>query len=399
MRTHSHDRLTRILRLLTPAVAAALLLAALPDAQAGGRRGQRARAGKAQAQGPGHRGPGRRGPGRRGPEQRGPEQRGPEQRGHRGQRRPEQAGQHAGRQGQPRGQHGRRQGRPPVRASLARTHILLVVARASIRNGGSGQRRFAAAALQQRAAGVALRRKAPRAALYLTRKARETAREIIRANRAGEPAEAADRPGEFDAADGAGIASFLDAARKRRRNPRMDRSLGKSGTLLSVAARAGKKGGRGSAALRRAAVLQRAARTAGQRGQWKVALHLTGKSRKSAREALAANGVAEPASTADEKGEFVEASSADASSYVEEADAEVPAEVDEAVAESVDEAPVEDASKSSVDETAAEVDFESYEYQLEADASASATAEDTATAGETATAEEPDPAATETEAP
>jgi hypothetical protein len=274
--------------------------------------------------------------------------------------------------------------------------VLLVAARASIRRGGSGRGRFAAAALHQRAAGIALRRKAPRAALYLTRRAREAARTIIRTNRAGEPRGAADRPGEFNAADGGSVAQYLDAARKRRRDPRMDRSLGRSGTLLGAAARAGKRGGRGSAALRRAAVLQRAARAAGQRGQWKVALHLTGQSRKSSREALAANGVAEPASTADETGEFSEASTADAATYVAEAEAEVPEQVDEEVVEKVEEEPAADAATSSVDKAEAEVDFESYEYQLEADAS-SATASETKPDADTE--EKPDPAASETEAP
>jgi hypothetical protein len=173
----------------------------------------------------------------------------------------------------------------------------------------------------------------------------------------------------------------------------MDRSLGKSGALLSVAARAGKRGGRGSAALRRATVLQSAARRAGQRGQWKVALHLTGRSRKSAREALAANGVAEPAGTADETGEFKEASTEDATTYVEEAEATVPEQVDEQVVEKVEETPSEDAAASNVDEAAAEVDFESYEYQLEADASASGSETKPETEAE------PDPAASETEAP
>ena len=403
MTTHTHG-LTPFLRLLAPAAAACLLLASLPDAQAGGgRRGQRA--GQAQAQ----RGNGQRG--QRGHAQRGPGERGPGQRGHhanpgegQGERGGQRAG-HSGRDGRDgrdgRGGHagngvrnGARQG-GRVRASLARTHVLLVAARASIRRGGSGRGRFAAAALHQRAAGIALRRKAPRAALYLTGQARETAREILRHNRAGEPRGAADRPGELDAADGSGAAQYLDAARKRVRNPRMARSLGRSGNLLVVAARAGKKGGRGSAALRRAAVLQRAARAAGQRGQWKVALHLTGKSRKSSREALAASGVAEPADTADETGEFKEASTEDASTYVEEAEATVPDQVDEEVVEKVEEEPAEDAAASNVDEAAADVDFESYEYQLEADVSASGSE----TKPESDTEAEPDPAASETEAP
>ena len=174
----------------------------------------------------------------------------------------------------------------------------------------------------------------------------------------------------------------------------MVRSLGKSGSLLGAAARAGKRGGRGSAALRRATVLQRAARAAGQRGEWKVALHLTGRSRKSAREALAANGVAEPAETADETGEFNEASTEDASTYVEEAEAAVPEKVNEEVVEKVEEAPAEDAAAKDVDEAAADVDFESYEYQLEADASASGSE----TRTETDTEAEPDPAASEADA-
>jgi hypothetical protein len=395
MRTDTH-RPIRILRFLAPAAAACLLLASLP-AQAGGRRGQRA--GHAQAGrggGPGgQRGHAQRGPGQRGPGERVHRERGDRgDRGHAGKGQPELAGQRGGRSGHDgRAGRGARHGQPRIRASLARTHVLLVAARASIRDGGRGRRLFASAALHQRAAGIALRRKAPRAALHLTRQAREAARAIIRANRGGEPRQAADRPGEFDAADGARVAGYIDAARKHRRDPRMDRSLGKSGALLSVAARAGKRGGRGSAALRRATVLQSAARRAGQRGQWKVALHLTGRSRKSAREALAANGVAEPAGTADETGEFKEASTEDATTYVEEAEATVPEQVDEQVVEKVEETPSEDAAASNVDEAAAEVDFESYEYQLEADASASGSETKPETEAE------PDPAASETEAP
>jgi hypothetical protein len=361
MKTHSDVHATRILRrLLMPAVLAGLaglLLAPLPDAHAGGRRGQRARGAEA----------------RRGQ---------PEVRDHRAGRngqRAGRAGERAGRAGERAGRAGQRDGQPsqrgnarggrraqPLRASLARTHILLKIARASIKKSGSGKDRFKAAALQQRAAGIALRQKAPAAALYLTREARETAREIIRQNGASEPTQAADRPGEFKRADGAGADSFIERARKQKRNPKMGRSLGKSGRLLLLAVRAGKKGGKGGAAVRRAAVLQRAARAARLRGQWKVSLHLTGQSRKSAREALAANGVAEPATTADEAGEFTEATPEEASTYVEEAEAAVPTEIDETAVESAEssEEPAAEATPD-VDETAAEVDFEGYEYEEE----------------------------------
>jgi hypothetical protein len=82
---------------------------------------------------------------------------------------------------------GRRAGDVLTRASLARTHILLRVARATVKKSGSGRARLRVAALNQHAAGIALRQDMPRIALYLTRAAREMAREIIAKNRASEP--------------------------------------------------------------------------------------------------------------------------------------------------------------------------------------------------------------------
>jgi hypothetical protein len=279
------------------------------------------------------------------------------------------------------GQRGqKRVGDVRTRASLARTHILLKVARASIKRGGQGRDRFRLAALEQRAAGIALRHDAPKVALHLTRLAREQAREIIAKNRASAPAKAADQPGEFDAADAQGAERFVEQARKQKRSPKAGKSLGRSGGLLIIATRATRKGGKGKDSVRRAAVYQRAARAAGQRGEWKTALHLTGKSRKSAREALGANGVAAPAETADQPGEFDEAVDTGAAEYVEAANAAVPAEVDEQVIASWESEATDDLVPPTADlEIQADVDFDTYEYELDTAATGTATVGATAT--------------------
>jgi len=328
--------ITYRLGILTPLAVAGLLLAQAPAAFAergdgpGGERGAHPRAGQRQAE------PQRRNGG-------------------------------AG-TGKPSGRKTRQGGRVGdvlTRASLARTHILLRVARATVKRSGSGRARFRAAALRQRAAGIALRRDMPRTALHLTRAARAIARDIIAGNQASEPAETADKPGEFDTTDGSGAERFIDAAKKQRKDPRISLSIGRSGTLLVAAVRTSKRGGKGGRSARQAAVYQRAARAASQKGEWKTALHLTGKSRESAREALAANGEEAPAGTSDETGEFAEASAAGGDAYLEAADASVPAEVDEQVIESWDAEASDDLDPTTGVEAAADVEFDTYEYDLE----------------------------------
>ncbi len=244
--------------------------------------------------------------------------------------------------------------------SLIRTHIVLKVARAAVKRGGAGRDRLKVAALHQRAAGIALKRGAPQVALFLTREARERARAVIALNRGREPASAADKPGEFDGATQTGAGQFLGEARKMEPSKRVHRTVGRSQGLLGHAARAAKKNGKGKQAVRRAAVYQRAAITARRRGDERVALDLTARSRNSAREALTVNGAEAPADTADVSGEFEGASAEGGEAYVAAAEQSVPAEVDEQVVATLDEPAGE--SPEAAEEG---IDFAAYDYEVE----------------------------------
>ncbi len=283
-----------------------------------------------------------------------------------------------GDRGAPRGQHGHgaQKGTPramgPVKCvrnapsprqcgSLIRTHIVLKVARAAVKRGGAGRDRLKVAALHQRAAGIALVRGAPRVALFLTREARARARAVIALNRGREPASAADQPGEFEGASQTGAGQFLAAARKMEPSKKVHRTIGRSQGLLGHAARAASKNGKGKQAVRRAAVYQGAAITARRRGDEKVALDLTARSRNSAREALSANGTAAPAGSMDETGEFDGATSEGGEAYVAAADQTVPAEVDDQVVATLDD-PAGDDPEAQTEEV---LDFEAYDYEID----------------------------------
>jgi hypothetical protein len=383
----------RSIRRLVAAVAIASLALLAPAAasagkggRGGGRAGKGARAGRDQ----GRNHPGQSMAGRGGPE-RGGRGQGAGQGQGRGQGQGEGRGQGRGAgQGQGRGQgEGRGQGasraNPRVRASLVRTHIALVVARAAVKRGGTGRDRFRVAALHQRAAGLAAKRGAPRVALHLTRKARALARQVIALNRANMPARAAEQPGEFNGASPQGASRFLSQARKGGPRKQVHRTLGRSQNLLGHAARSARRGGKGRTQLRRAAVYQRAARAARQRGDGKAALHLTLRSRKSAREALVANGSAVPPDSGDQAGEFDGASAEGTEEYVAAADSTVTAEVDEQEIASWDEQPTDDLGGEATADADAELDVETYEYELDAEvATESEAATEAATDGEAA---------------
>jgi hypothetical protein len=298
--------------------------------------------------------------------------------GDRGRNGQAQGAAHKGDRGAQRGQHGAQQEghgtsrqmgpikclrnapSPPQCGSLIRTHIVLKVARAAVKRGGAGRDRLKVAALHQRAAGIALKRGAPRVALFLTREARERARAVIALNRGREPASAADLAGEFDGASQAGAGQFLNAARKMGPSKKVQNTVGRSQGLLGHAARAARKNGKGKQAVRRAAVYQRAAITARRRGDERVALDLTARSRNSAREALTVNGAAAPADTADVAGEFEGATAEGGDEYVAAAEQSVPAEVDEQVVATLDEPASE--SPEAPEEA---VDFAAYDYEVD----------------------------------
>ena len=244
--------------------------------------------------------------------------------------------------------------------SLIRTHIVLKVARAAVKRGGAGRDRLKVAALHQRAAGIALKRGAPKVALFLTREARERARAVIALNRSREPASAADQPGEFEGASQTGAAQFLAEARKVEPSKKVHRTIGRSQGLLGHAARAARKNGKGKQAVRRAAVYQRAAITARRRGDERVALDLTARSRNSAREALTVSGAAAPAESADLTGEFDGASAEGGDEYVAAAEQTVPAEIDEQVVATLDDPASENPE---VQEEA--LDFAAYDYEVD----------------------------------
>lgn len=269
-----------------------------------------------------------------------------------------------------------------------------------MKRGGTGRDRFRVAALHQRAAGLALKRGAPRVALHLTRKARDIGRRVIALNRVAAPARAADRPGEFDGASAQGARRFLSMVRRNGSRTQLYRTLDRSQDLLGHAARSARRGGKGKLALRRAAVYQRAARAARQRGDGRAALHLTARARLSAREAIAANGSSAPPDSGDQAGEFDGASAEGTEEYVAAADSNLPSEVNEQEIASWDQQATDDLGGDTAAENDESLDVETYEYEVDGeadpatdgeadgDAAASGSETDTAeTASETTTTE------------
>jgi len=235
--------------------------------------------------------------------------------------------------------------------SIKRTRLVLRAALRSVKKNEGDKGQLAGALLHQRAAVIALKKDHPRAALWLTRKARVQARDIIRENRAEMPAGGRDHIGEFVRADAREAPRFIELARrlaKREISPEVKEAIGKTRALVVEAAKAAKTGGKEKAQLRKAMVQQKAARKAAKRGKDKVALHLTGQARETARAVLEANGGATETTldnaelaTADATGseEFTAAAESTVATDIEPADVEDAAddEIDEEIDADVDE--------------------------------------------------------------
>ena len=240
--------------------------------------------------------------------------------------------------------------------SIKRTRLVLRAALRSVKKHEDGKGQLAGAVLHQRAAVIALKKDRPRAALWLTRQAREKAREIIRENKGEMPAGGGNQPGEFLRAEQREAPRFLELARqkgKKEMSPEVKVAIGKTRELVLEAAKAVKSGGKEKDQLRKAIVQQKAARKAAKRGKDKVALHLTGQARETARAVIAANG----GST--ETGNDAELATADATGSEEfTADAEA------TVATDIDAADAEDAADDELDdEVDAAVDDEDEELE------------------------------------
>ena len=248
--------------------------------------------------------------------------------------------------------------------SIKRTRMVLRAALRSVKKHEDGKGRLAGAVLHQRAAVIALKKDRPRAALWLTRQAREMARDIIRENKAEMPAGGGNQPGEFVRADQREAPRFLELARqkgKKEMSPEVKVAIGKTRELVLEAAKAVKSGGgKQKDQLRKAIVQQKAARKAGKRGKDQVALHLTGQAREAARAVIEANG----GST--DGGNDAELATADATGSEEfTADAEA------TVATDIDADDAEDAADDEIDdEVDADLDDEDEELEAAADTDA-----------------------------
>ena len=248
--------------------------------------------------------------------------------------------------------------------SIKRTRLVLRAALRSVKKHEDGKGQLAGAVLHQRAAVIALKKDRPRAALWLTRQAREMARDIIRENKAEMPAGGGNQPGEFVRADQREAPRFLELARqkgKKEMSPEVKVAIGKTRELVLEAAKAVKSGGgKEKDQLRKAIVQQKAARKAGKRGKDQVALHLTGQAREAARAVIEANG----GSTAG--GNDAELATADATGSEEfTADAEA------TVATDIDADDAADAADDEIDdEVDADIDDEDEELEAAADTDA-----------------------------
>lgn len=211
--------------------------------------------------------------------------------------------------------------------SLERTRTVLRAALQSVKQQDGGRAELVAAVLHQRASAIALHRGKPGAALWLTRAARQKARQLIQDNRAEQPAGGADQPAEWSRADGRDAPRFIEIARRMRASKRVAKAMARTRALVADAARAVKEGGEGKAQLRKAVVYQKAARKAGSRGKDKAALHLTRQARQAARAVIEANGGA-AAPIADEAAELAGADPTGSEEFTAIAEASVPQDID-----------------------------------------------------------------------
>ncbi len=180
-----------------------------------------------------------------------------------------------------------------AKKSIKRTRVVLRAALRSVKNHDDGKGQLAGAVLHQRAAVMAYKKGHPRAALWLTRKARQQARDIIRDNKGEMPAGGRDHVGEWLRADSRDAPRFIELARrmpKKQVSPQVKEAMGKTRELVEEAAKAARTGGKEKDKLRKAMVQQKAARKAAKHGKDQVAMHLTGQARQAARAVIEANG-------------------------------------------------------------------------------------------------------------
>ncbi len=218
--------------------------------------------------------------------------------------------------------------------SIKRTRLVLRAALRSVKNHDEGKGQLAGAVLHQRAAVMALKKGHPRAALWLTRKARVQAREIIQQNKGEMPAGGRDHAGEWLRADARDAPRFIELARqkgKKEMSPEVKEAIGKTRELVVEAARAAKTGGKEKDELRKAMVQQKAARKAAKRGKDQVALHLTGQARQAARAVIAANGGSEE--TTGNDAELATADATGSEEFTADAEANVASDIDPATVE------------------------------------------------------------------
>jgi hypothetical protein len=220
--------------------------------------------------------------------------------------------------------------------SLARTRLVLRAALRSVAKHEDGKGRLVGAILHQRAAKIALSKDKPGAAMWLTRQARQMARNVIRENRGEMPKGGSDRPGEWLRANQRDAPRFIELAKRHRSrkevSPEVKEAISKTRKLVVKAAKAAKTGGEGKDQLRKAMVNQKAARKAAKGGKDKVALHLTKQARDAAREVIKANG-----GGAEATGEDTELAGAEATGSEE-----FTAEAETGVAQEIDPTAVED---------------------------------------------------------
>lgn len=218
--------------------------------------------------------------------------------------------------------------------SIKRTRLVLRAALRSVKKHEDGKGQLVGAVLHQRAAVIALKKNHPRAALWLTRKARQQARDIIRDNKGEMPAGGRDHVGEWLRADSRDAPRFIELARrmpKKQVSPQVKEAMGKTRELVEEAAKAARTGGKEKDKLRKAMVQQKAARKAAKRGKDQVALHLTGQARQAARAVIAANGGSEE--TSGEDAELATADATGSEEFTADAEADVATDIDPATVE------------------------------------------------------------------
>lgn len=218
--------------------------------------------------------------------------------------------------------------------SIKRTRLVLRAALRSVKNHDEGKGQLAGAVLHQRAAVIALKKNHPRAALWLTRKARQQGRDIIRENKGEMPSGGRDHVGEWVRADARDAPRFIELARQKgtkEMSPEVKEAIGKTREVVVEAARAAKTGGKEKDTLRKAMVQQKAARKAAKRGKDQVALHLTGQARQAARAVIAANGGSEE--TTGNEAELATADATGSEEFTADAEADVATDIDPATVE------------------------------------------------------------------